>query len=77
MPPRTSGDDVTIGDQCVLDPHVIVYRRSVLGNRVQIHGGSVVGGDGFGYVFHEGRYVKVPQVGNVVIEDDVEIGCNV
>ncbi|MBI4353783.1 MAG: UDP-3-O-(3-hydroxymyristoyl)glucosamine N-acyltransferase, partial [Candidatus Omnitrophica bacterium] len=44
---------------------------------VRIHGGSVIGGDGFGYVFHRDHYVKIPQVGNVVIEDDVEIGCNV
>ena len=44
---------------------------------MRIHGGTVIGGDGFGYVLHEGRYVKIPQVGNVVIEDDVELGCNV
>ncbi|MBI4342653.1 MAG: UDP-3-O-(3-hydroxymyristoyl)glucosamine N-acyltransferase [Candidatus Omnitrophica bacterium] len=71
------GDGVTIGDHCVLDPNVTIYRRTVIGRRVQIHGGSVVGGDGFGYVFDQGRYVKVPQTGNVIIEDDVELGCNV
>ncbi len=71
------GDDVTIGAHCQLDPHVMVYRHTQIGDRVQIHGGSVIGGDGFGYVMHDGAYVKVPQVGNVVIEDDVEIGCNV
>ena len=71
------GEGVTIGDSCVVGPHVVIYRQTVIGNRVQIHGGSVIGGDGFGYVLHEGRHVKVPQVGNVVIEDDVEIGCNV
>jgi len=71
------GDDVVIGEQCLIGPNAVVYRQSIIGNRVRIHGGSVIGGDGFGYVFHEGRYVKIPQVGNVVIEDDVELGCNV
>jgi len=71
------GDGVTIGDQCLIGPNVVVYRETHIGHRVRIHGGSVIGGDGFGYVFHEGRYVKVPQVGNVIIEDDVELGCNV
>jgi UDP-3-O-[3-hydroxymyristoyl] glucosamine N-acyltransferase len=71
------GDDVTIGEQCLLGPNVVVYRQTIIGDRVSIHGSSVIGGDGFGYIFHEGHYVKVPQVGNVVIEDDVEIGCNV
>ena len=71
------GDGVTIGRDCVLDPNVVIYRRTQIGDRVQIHGGSVIGGDGFGYAFHQGAYVKIPQVGHVVIEDDVEIGCNV
>ncbi|MBI4598181.1 MAG: UDP-3-O-(3-hydroxymyristoyl)glucosamine N-acyltransferase [Candidatus Omnitrophica bacterium] len=70
------GDDVTIGERCLIGPNAVVYRQTILGNRVMLHGGAVIGGDGFGYVFHEGRYIKVPQVGNVVIEDDVEIGCN-
>ena len=73
----TIGDHVHIGQACLIGPNVVIYSRTYLGDRVRIHGGSVIGGDGFGYVFHEGRYVKVPQVGNVVIEDDVEIGCNV
>ncbi len=71
------GDGVTIGEECLIDPNVVIYRQTHIGDRVQIHAGSVIGGDGFGYVFHESRHVKVPQVGNVVIEDDVEIGCNV
>ena len=71
------GDGVTIGEQCTVDPNVVLYRQTQVGDRVQIHAGSVIGGDGFGYVFHQGAYVKVPQVGNVIIEDDVEIGCNV
>ncbi len=76
-PGASIGDDVTMGERCVIGPNVVVYRQTVIGDRVTIHGGSVIGGDGFGYVFHQGRYVKVPQVGNVIIEDDVEIGCNV
>ncbi len=71
------GDGVTIGEHSLIGPNVVVYRQTQIGHRVRIHGGSVIGGDGFGYVLHEGRHVKVPQVGNVVIEDDVEIGCNV
>ncbi len=71
------GDGATIGEQCYVAPNVVIYRQTVIGNRVRIHGGTVIGGDGFGYVVHEGRQVKIPQVGNVVIEDDVEIGCNV
>ena len=71
------GDGVTIGEHAFIGPNVVIYRQTHIGNRVRIHGGSVLGGDGFGYVFHDGRYVKVPQVGNVIIEDDVEIGCNV
>ena len=70
------GDGVTIGEQCLIGPHVVLYRHTHIGHRVRIHGGSVIGGDGFGYVFDQGRYVKVPQVGNVIIEEDVEIGCN-
>jgi len=71
------GEGTRLGERCVIDPNVVIYRRTQIGDRVLIHGGSVIGGDGFGYVFHEGAYAKVPQVGNVVIEDDVEIGCNV
>ncbi len=71
------GEGVRIGDETLIGPNVVIYRQTVIGDRVRIHGGSIIGGDGFGYVFHEGRHVKVPQVGNVVIQDDVEIGCNV
>ncbi len=69
-------DEVTIGERCFIAPNVVIYRRTRIGHRVRIHGGTVIGGDGFGYVLHEGAYIKVPQVGNVIIEDDVEIGCN-
>jgi UDP-3-O-[3-hydroxymyristoyl] glucosamine N-acyltransferase len=71
------GDGVTIGEGCAIGANTVIYRQTHIGDRVRIHGGAVIGGDGFGYVFHEGRHIKVPQVGNVVIEDDVEIGCNV
>lgn len=71
------GPGTTIGAHCFLGPNVAIYYGTHIGHRVRIHGGSVIGGDGFGYVFHEGAYVKIPQVGNVVIEDDVELGSNV
>jgi len=71
------GEQVKLGEDCIVDPNVVFYRGTLVGDRVRIHAGTVIGGDGFGYVFHEGCYVKVPQVGNVIIEDDVEIGCNV
>ena len=71
------GAGVAIGESCVIDSNVVIYRRTRIGNRVLIHAGVAIGGDGFGYVFNNGAYVKIPQVGNVVIEDDVEIGCNV
>jgi UDP-3-O-[3-hydroxymyristoyl] glucosamine N-acyltransferase len=65
-----------IGESCVLHPRVTLYPQARLGNRVEVHSGVVIGGDGFGYVFGEGRQWKFPQVGSVEIEDDVEIGCN-
>ena len=71
------GERVTIGADCVIHSNATLYRDIRLGNRVIVHSGTVVGSDGFGYV-QEGRTrVKVPQVGTVVIEDDVEIGANV
>jgi UDP-3-O-[3-hydroxymyristoyl] glucosamine N-acyltransferase len=71
------GDDATIGDDSVLHPNVVVRERCVIGQRVVIHAGAVIGGDGFGYVQHEGRHHKIPQRGTVLIEDDVELGANV
>jgi UDP-3-O-[3-hydroxymyristoyl] glucosamine N-acyltransferase len=65
-----------IGSNCRLHPRVTLYAESVLKDRVEIHSGVVIGGDGFGYVFGEGRQWKFPQRGKVVIDDDVEIGCN-
>jgi UDP-3-O-[3-hydroxymyristoyl] glucosamine N-acyltransferase len=58
-----------------LFPNVVLYDGTVLGNRVMIHANSVLGADGFGYRLHDGRHIKVPQLGNVEIGDDVEIGA--
>jgi len=68
--------DCTLGDDVRLFPNVVVYARTEIGHRVAIHAGTVIGSDGYGYVFDRGRHVKVLQVGNVVIGDDVEIGSN-
>lgn len=70
------GNYVRIGQDCTLYPNVTLYDRVSLGDRVIIHSGTVVGADGFGYIFDEGTYHKFPQIGDVVIEDDVEIGSN-
>lgn len=71
------GSDSSIGDDSVLYPNVVVREGCSIGARVIIHSGTVVGSDGFGYVQHQGKHVKIPQLGGVTIEDDVEIGANV
>ncbi len=71
------GDRCEIGEDAHLFPRVTLYPAVRLGNRVSIHSGTVIGSDGFGYVFDGGRHIKIPQVGTVVIQDDVEIGANV
>jgi len=71
------GSDSTIGDDCILYPNVVVREGCSLGARVIVHSGTVIGADGFGYVPHQGRHHKIPQLGGVVIEDDVELGANV
>lgn len=71
------GSDSTIGDDCVLYPNVVVREGCSLGARVIVHSCTVIGADGFGYVQHQGRHHKIPQLGGVVIEDDVELGANV
>jgi len=69
------GDNVTIGDNCVFFAGVRVYSESEIGNFVTIHSGTIIGSDGFGFAPQEdGSYAKIPQIGNVVIEDYVEIG---
>jgi UDP-3-O-[3-hydroxymyristoyl] glucosamine N-acyltransferase len=69
--------DCNLGDGVMLFPNVTLYSRSQIGNRVRIHSGTVIGSDGFGYVQDAGVHRKVPQIGNVIIGDDVEIGANV
>jgi UDP-3-O-[3-hydroxymyristoyl] glucosamine N-acyltransferase len=65
-----------IGADCILHPRVTLYSGAHLSDRVEIHSGAVIGSDGFGYVFGEGRYWKFPQVGKIEIASDVEIGAN-
>jgi UDP-3-O-[3-hydroxymyristoyl] glucosamine N-acyltransferase len=68
-------EDCVLGDGCELFPGVVLYRRTLLGQRVRIHGNSVLGSDGFGYVPVDGRHLKIPQSGWVEVGDDVEIGA--
>jgi len=70
------GADTRIGRDCVLWPNVVVRERVTIGDRVIIHPNSTIGADGFGYLPRGGRHRKIPQIGTVVIEDDVEIGAN-
>jgi UDP-3-O-[3-hydroxymyristoyl] glucosamine N-acyltransferase len=70
------GDDSQLAEDVRLSQNVVVYARSQIGKRVRIHAGTVIGSDGFGYVFDQGQHRKVLQLGNVVIGDDVEIGAN-
>lgn len=72
------GPDVVLGTGCEIYPNVTIYRGTAVGNRVIVHAGAVLGSDGFGYVRDRktGHYEKFPQVGRLVIEDDVEIGAN-
>jgi UDP-3-O-[3-hydroxymyristoyl] glucosamine N-acyltransferase len=71
------GANCQLGEDVNLFPNVTLYARSEIGNRVRIHAGTVIGSDGFGYVQDNGIHRKVPQIGNVIIRDDVEIGSNV
>jgi UDP-3-O-[3-hydroxymyristoyl] glucosamine N-acyltransferase len=71
------GDNVVIGENCILHPGVKIYHDCVLHNQIIIHAGTVIGSDGFGFAPQaDGSFKKVPQIGNVVIEDNVEIGAN-
>ncbi|HET7626414.1 MAG TPA: UDP-3-O-(3-hydroxymyristoyl)glucosamine N-acyltransferase [Verrucomicrobiae bacterium] len=71
------GASCQLGEDVNLFPQVTIYPRTEIGNRVRIHAGTVIGSDGFGYVQDGGIHRKVPQIGNVIIHDDVEIGANV
>lgn len=70
------GDNVTIGDNCILYPHTTIYNGCKIGNNCILHAGSVIGSDGFGFAPEGENYKKIPQLGNVVLEDNVEIGAN-
>ena len=69
-------DDVTIGEDCWINSKVALYERASIGNRVILHSGVVIGADGFGLANDQGRWEKIPQIGTVLIGDDVEIGAN-
>lgn len=71
------GADCQLGEDVHLFPNVTIYPGTEIGNRVRIHSGTVVGSDGFGYVLDNGIHRKVPQIGNVILCDDVELGANV
>lgn len=71
------GNGAQIGDASIVFPSVVINHHVQIGERVRIHSGSVIGGDGFGYVLDDGKHHKVPQIGTVIIGDDVEIGANV
>lgn len=70
------GPRARVGRDCILFPGSVVYDDCVLGDRVTLHAGAVIGQDGFGYATHQGTHHKIPQIGRVVVEDDVEIGSN-
>lgn len=70
------GDNVKVGKNCVLHPNVFVEDNCTIGDNVILHCGVVIGADGFGFVRDKEKYVKFPQIGTVMIEDDVEIGAN-
>jgi UDP-3-O-[3-hydroxymyristoyl] glucosamine N-acyltransferase len=71
------GSDCTLEDHVNLFPNVTLYSRTQIGSHARIHAGTVIGSDGFGYVLDNGAHRKVPQIGNVIIGDNVEIGANV
>jgi UDP-3-O-[3-hydroxymyristoyl] glucosamine N-acyltransferase len=70
------GHHAVLGEDCRMYPHVTIRERSLIGNRVVLHPGVVVGSDGFGFELRDGRHQKIPQTGTVQIDDDVEIGAN-
>lgn len=70
------GEGTVVGEDTILYPHVVIYPRCRIGSRVIIHSGAVIGADGFGFAPFMGEWVKIPQVGGVRIDDDVEIGAN-
>ncbi|MBI3802829.1 MAG: UDP-3-O-(3-hydroxymyristoyl)glucosamine N-acyltransferase [Nitrospirae bacterium] len=71
------GEGSEVGEESLIYPNVTIREKVRIGKRVILHSGTVIGSDGFGFAPHKGRYHKVPQVGGVIIEDDVELGANV
>lgn len=69
------GEKASLGEDCIIYPGAVLREGVSLGNRVIIHAGAVIGSDGFGYTLHEGEHFKIPQVGGVIIGDDVEVGA--
>lgn len=76
LPGVVIGSDVTIGCGCLIYPNTVIREGTQLGDRVIVHAGAVIGDDGFGFVTRGDQHEKVPQLGRVIIEDDVEIGAN-
>ena len=72
----TIGNDVTIGKNCLIYPSVVIYDNVTIGDNVILHAGAKIGVDGFGYVQSESKWKKIPHIGTVIIENDVEIGAN-
>jgi UDP-3-O-[3-hydroxymyristoyl] glucosamine N-acyltransferase len=70
------GQNVKIGKNCRIYPYAVIYDGCEIGDNVIIHSGAIIGADGFGYKFRDGQHVKVPQIGNVVVGNNVEIGAN-
>jgi UDP-3-O-[3-hydroxymyristoyl] glucosamine N-acyltransferase len=70
------GEDCSVGDDCLLYPRVVVYPQSAIGPRAIVHSGAVIGADGFGMAEQDGRWLKIPQLGRVIVGADVEIGAN-
>lgn len=75
-PHVTICENAVVGDNCILYPNTTVYHDCKIGNNVIVHSGAVIGADGFGFAPSENGYDKIPQIGNVIIEDNVEIGAN-
>jgi UDP-3-O-[3-hydroxymyristoyl] glucosamine N-acyltransferase len=70
------GDDVVIGDDCVFYPRVTIYHQCIVGKRVILQAGAVIGSDGFGNVRDQDKWLNIPQIGRVILEDDVQVGAN-
>jgi UDP-3-O-[3-hydroxymyristoyl] glucosamine N-acyltransferase len=69
-------DNVSIGNDCIIYPHVTVYEGCIIGNNCILHAGAVIGSDGFGFAPEGDNYKKIPQLGHVILEDDIEVGAN-